>query len=61
MINKLFGMEHDLKDSCDEDRKVDHHERSLSVLAQLKSCSRRSQLGTPWAKPSITWRVTGTN
>jgi hypothetical protein len=65
LINKLYGVERDLKDACDDDRKTGRHDRSLPVLAQLKSwMERRShklRLRTPWARPSAIWRVTGTN
>jgi hypothetical protein len=37
LINKLYGVERDLKDACDDDRKTGRHDRSLPVLAQLKS------------------------
>lgn len=43
LINKLYGIERDLKDNVDEDRKTGRHERSLSVLAQLKSWMEKTQ------------------
>lgn len=59
LINKLYGVERDLKGAGDHDRKVGRRERNLPVLAQLKvGWKRRShklRLRTPWAKPSATW------
>ena len=43
LINKLYGIERDLKDNVDEDRKTGRHERSLPVLAQLKSWMKKTQ------------------
>ncbi len=43
LINKLFGIEHDLKDGCDEDRKADHREFRMPVLAQIKSWVEKTQ------------------
>lgn len=43
LINKLYGIERDLKDSDDENRKAGRHERSLPVLAQLKSWMEKTQ------------------
>jgi len=37
MINKLYGIERELKDASDEQRFVGRQEKSLPVLAQLKS------------------------
>lgn len=37
MINKLYGIERDLKDASDEQRFIGHQERSLPILEQLKS------------------------
>ena len=43
LINKLYGIERDLKNSDDENRKAGRHERSLPVLAQLKSWMEKTQ------------------
>ena len=43
LINKLYGIERDLKDNVDEDRKTGRHERSLPVLAQLKSWMEKTR------------------
>lgn len=43
LINKLYGVERDLKDACDEDRKTGRHDRSVPVLAQLKSWMEKTQ------------------
>lgn len=43
LINKLYGVERDLKDSDDEDRKVARMERSLPLLAQLKNWVEKTQ------------------
>jgi hypothetical protein len=43
LINKLYGVERDLKDACDDDRKTGRHDRSLPVLAQLKSWMEKTQ------------------
>ena len=43
LINKLYGIERDLKDNVDEYRKTGRHERSLPVLAQLKSWMEKTQ------------------
>ena len=43
LINKLYGIERDLKDSDDENRKAGRHERSLPVLAHLKSWMEKTQ------------------
>ncbi len=37
MINKLYGIEHDLKDASDEQRFIGRQERSLPILGQLNS------------------------
>lgn len=37
MINKLYGIERDLKDVSDEQRYIGRQEKSLPILAQLKS------------------------
>jgi transposase len=42
LINKLYGVERDLKDACD-DRKTGRHERNLPVRAQLKSWMEKTQ------------------
>ncbi len=36
MINKLYGIDRDLKDACDEQRLIGRQERSLPILNQLK-------------------------
>jgi hypothetical protein len=43
LINKLYGIERDLKDGSDEDRKAARMERSLPLLAQLKSWVEKTQ------------------
>jgi len=43
LINKLYGIERDLKDNVDEDRKTGRHERSLPVLAQIRSWMEKTQ------------------
>ncbi|MNL71349.1 Transposase IS66 family protein [compost metagenome] len=37
MINKLYGIERELKDGSDEQRLAGRQEKSLPILAQLKS------------------------
>ncbi len=43
LINKLYGIERDLMDGSDEDRKAARIERSLPLLAQLKSWVEKTQ------------------
>lgn len=43
MINELYGIERDLKDGSDEDRKAARMERSLPLLAQLNSWVEKTQ------------------
>lgn len=43
LINKLYGVERDLKDSDDEDRKAARMERSLALLTQLKNWVEKTQ------------------
>ncbi|WP_122582770.1 IS66 family transposase, partial [Pseudomonas viridiflava] len=43
LINKLYGIERDLKASSDADRKIGRHEHSLPILAQLKSWIEKTQ------------------
>lgn len=43
LINKLYDIERDLKASGDVERKAGRHERSLPVLAQLKSWIEKTQ------------------
>ncbi len=43
LINKLYGVERDLKDSSDEVRKAARVERSLPLLTQLKSWVEKTQ------------------
>jgi hypothetical protein len=63
LINKLYGIERDLKASSDADRKSGRNEHSLPIHAQLKSWIEKTQpqvtAQMPWAKPSVTSQVTG--
>lgn len=43
LINKLYGIERDLKDGSDEDRKLTRQARSQPVLAQLKNWIEKTQ------------------
>ncbi|MGX0955956.1 transposase [Pseudomonas viridiflava] len=43
LINKLYGIERDLKASSDADRKNGRHEHSLPILTQLKSWIEKTQ------------------
>jgi hypothetical protein len=43
LINKLYGIERDLKAFGDAERKIGRHEQSLPVLAQLKSWIEKTQ------------------
>lgn len=43
LINKLYGVERDLKDRDDEDRKAARMERSLPLLTQLKNWVEKTQ------------------
>ena len=43
LINKLYGIERDLKACGDAERKIGRHEQSLPVLAQLKSWIEKTQ------------------
>jgi transposase len=43
MINKLYGIERDLRDANDEQRFVGRQEQSLPVLAQLKNWMEKTQ------------------
>ncbi|SUQ62499.1 hypothetical protein CCOS864_01943 [Pseudomonas wadenswilerensis] len=43
LINKLYGIERDLKASGDAERKTGRHEQSLPILAQLKSWIEKTQ------------------
>jgi hypothetical protein len=43
LINKLYGIERDLKDLSDTERKVGRYEKSLPILAQLKSWIEKTQ------------------
>jgi len=43
MINKLYGIERELKDASDEQRYIGRQEKSLPILAQLKSWLEKSQ------------------
>ena len=44
LINKLYGIERDLKACGDAERKIGRHEHSLPILAQLKSWIEKTQL-----------------
>ena len=43
MMSKLYGIERELKDACDEQRFIGRQERSLPVLAELKSWLEKTQ------------------
>ena len=43
IINKLYGIERELKDVSDEQRFVDRQEKSLPILAQLKRWLEKTQ------------------
>ena len=43
MLNKLYGIERELKDSSDEQRFIGRQEKSLPILAQLKSWLEKTQ------------------
>lgn len=43
MINKLYGIERELKDVSDEQRFIGRQEKSLPILAQLKSWLDKTQ------------------
>jgi hypothetical protein len=43
MINKLYGIERELKDGSDEQRFTGWQEKSLPILAQLKSWLEKTQ------------------
>lgn len=43
MINKLYGAERELKDGSDDQRFIGHQEKSLPILAQLKSWLDKTQ------------------
>ena len=43
LINKLYGIERDLRASSDAERKIGRHEQSLPILAQLKSWIEKTQ------------------
>lgn len=43
MINKLYGIERELKDGSDEQRFIGRQEKSLPILAQLKSWLDKTQ------------------
>ena len=43
MINKLYGVECELKDGSDEQRFIGRQEKSLPILAQLKSWLDKTQ------------------
>ncbi len=66
LINKLYGIERDLKACGDAERKNGRHEQSLPVLAQLKSWIEKTQpqvtahnaLGKA---VSYIWQATGAN
>ncbi|BFT62042.1 hypothetical protein PMm318_A28010 [Pseudomonas moorei] len=43
MINKLYGLERELKDSDDEQRLIGRQQKSVPILAQLKSWLEKTQ------------------
>ena len=43
MINKLYGIERELKDVSDEQRFINRQEKSLPILSQLKSWLDKTQ------------------
>lgn len=43
MINKLYGIERELKDVSDEQRFIGRQEKNLPMLAQLKSWLDKTQ------------------
>lgn len=43
LINKLYGIERDLKGGSDAERKTGRHEQSLPILAQVKSWIDKTQ------------------
>ncbi|MDF0729691.1 transposase, partial [Pseudomonas entomophila] len=43
LINKLYGVERELKDACDEQRLTGRQEKSLPILRQLKSWLDKTQ------------------
>ena len=43
MINKLYGIERELKDASDEQRFIGRQEKSLPILSQLKSWLEKTQ------------------
>ena len=43
MINKLYGIERELKDASDEQRFIGRQERSLPILGKLKSWLDKTQ------------------
>jgi hypothetical protein len=63
LINKLYGIERDLKDACDDDRKTGRHDRSLPLLARLKYWMEKMQpqvtsqnaLGKAIGYPASNW------
>lgn len=63
MINKLYGIERELKDVSDEQRFIGRQEKNLPMLAQLKAGwikrSLRCHRKVCWVKRLIIWRATG--
>ncbi|SUD66045.1 ISPpu15, transposase Orf2 [Pseudomonas putida] len=63
MINKLYGIERELKDASDGQRFIGRQERGLPILQQLKSWLDKTQSQvTPQSvlgKAVTTWRTTG--
>ena len=63
MIKKLYGIGRNLKDANDEQQFVSCQEKSLPVLAQLKSWLEKRSNTSPHkvrgVKQSTIWRVTG--
>jgi transposase len=43
MINRLYGIERDLKDVGDDQRFIGRQEKSIPILAQLKSWLDKTQ------------------
>jgi hypothetical protein len=63
LINKLYGIERDLKGGSDAERKTGPHEQSLPIVAQLKSWSEKTQprvsAQNAFGKPLVIWQATG--
>ncbi|MNJ40624.1 Transposase IS66 family protein [compost metagenome] len=63
LINKLYGIERELKDGSDEDRKLARQARSQPLLAQLKIWTEKIQpqvtAQNALVKLSAIWPATG--